>query len=518
MGKYFSYAKNIILPCVFFSALTGALTGAGIFFFKGAAGWVIEKSDVLYALVRQNPRYLPFLLLGCVAVGLVASLLLYISKDSRGGGIPTSVALLRGQIAFNWIKNLLTLPFSAMLSYFAGLPLGNEGPSVQMGTAIGKGSSALLKRKDRAWSRYLMTGGACAGFAAATGAPISGIFFALEEAHRRFTPMLIMVASTAVLSGGLVMNALCDAFGVSSALFHFDVFPSLPVSSMWSAAVAGLVCGLLAALFTRLYKAVYQLGSKKLRKMPFAVKMAGLFLAVGALGFLSSDFLGSGHGLIDRLVLQKEVWYTLLLVLAVRVLLLIFANNIGATGGLFIPTLAFGALIGSLLGDGLTYLGWLPEEHYATVVILSVVAFLSAFVRTPITAVLFAVEALGAYHNILPVVLAVTVAYVTVELTAVECFYETVIHARVAKENAGKTSGVIDDRFEVKEGSFIVGKELRDILWPPSCIVLSVYRAESGKTHSDGPVKAGDSLHIHAVTYDQDKTLQDLEDILGNAG
>lgn len=518
MGKYFSYAKNILLPCVIFSALTGALTGVGIFFFKIAAAWVIEKSDALYAFVRVHPAFLPVLLAACVAVGLLASLLLHISRDSRGGGIPTSVALLRGQIAFHWIKNLLTLPFSAMLSYFAGLPLGNEGPSVQMGTAIGKGSSALLSKKDRAWSRYLMTGGACAGFATATGAPISGIFFALEEAHRRFTPMLIMVASTAVLSGGLVMNALCDAFGVSPALFHFDIFPPLPVSSMWTAVAVGLVCGLCAALFTRLYKAVHRLGANKLRKMPFYAKMACLFLATGLLGFLSPDFLGSGHGIIDRLVLQKEVWYSLLVILAVRVLLLVFANNIGATGGLFIPTLAFGALIGSLLGGGLTYLGWLPEEHYATVVILSVVAFLSAFVRTPITAVLFAVEALGAYHNILPVILAACAAYVTIELTAVECFYETVIHARVAKENAGKTSGVIDDRFVVQAGSFIVGKELRDILWPPSCIVLSVYRAESGKTHSDGPIKAGDSLHIHAATYDRDKTLQDLDEILGTAG
>ncbi len=507
--------NNIILPCVLFSSIAGALTGGVIFAFKLAASKIIDLSGTVYDYVRGHTNTLPYLLLGCVIIGLISALMLSFSKNSRGGGIPTSVAILRGLISFHWINSLILLPLSAMLTYLVGIPLGNEGPSVQMGTAVGRGTVKLFSKKHAAWNRYIMTGGASAGFAAATGAPVSGIFFALEEAHRRFSPMLIMVASTAVISGSLVMNSLCAHFGISPRLFHFAHFPSLPANSIWISIVPGIACGFLAGFFTFLYKKVNVLVTKKLKNVPFAVKMAAVFLATGIFGYAISDCLGSGHSLIEWIIDGNRSWYALVLVLAVRLLLLIFANNVGVTGGLFIPTLAFGAIIGSIISSITVSLGLIPQEYYATVIIISVVSFLSAFVRTPITAIIFSVEALGAYENILPVIIAVIISYIIVEALAIECFYETVIHAKVKEESRDRKSSVIDDYFTVQPNAFIVGKELRDILWPPSCIVLSVERAGSGKSHNDGPIMVGDKLHVHATTYNEKRTLFDLKTILG---
>ena len=140
---------------------------------------------------------------------------------------------------------------------------------------------------------------------------------------------------------------------------------------------------------------------------------------------------------------------------------------------------------------------------------------MSAFVRTPITAIIFSVEALGAFDNILPVIVAVTVSYIIIELMALECFYEKVIHTKVKEETKDKEKSVIDDRFEVKSGAFIIGKEIRDILWPLGCIVLSVRKKGSSSTHSTGLIEEGDTLHIHANTYDEQKTLFELKTILG---
>jgi H+/Cl- antiporter ClcA len=311
------------------------------------------------------------------------------------------------------------------------------------------------------------------------------------------------------------MNCLCALFGMSSSLFHFELFPALPIKYIWVAAASGIICGICAAAFTKIYTFINHLLKEQLGKIPFIVKMICLFLIAGIIGFISADCLGSGHSLVDVLVEHGNVWYVLLAVLLIRVLLLIFANNIGATGGLFIPTLCFGAIIGSIISGFITSCGFIPQSHYSTIVILSIVAFLSAFVRTPVTAVIFSIEALGSVNNILPAIVAVTAAYITIEFTSVECFYETVIHSRVKLENMGKSSSVIDEKFTVEHGAFIVGKELRDILWPPNCIVLSVNRSESGKAHSSGPIQAGDVLHIHADTSDTGKTLEDLRNILG---
>ncbi|MBO5126537.1 MAG: chloride channel protein, partial [Clostridia bacterium] len=172
-----TYIKNILLPCLLFSGIAGAGTGVLIFLFKLCAGAVIDLSGDLYASVRETPAFLPLLIGGAALLGLAASVILRKIPDCRGGGIPTAIAIVKGLIPFHWVKSIVFVFTSAMLTYLCGVPLGNEGPSVQMGTAVGRG----IVRKYPAWNRYIMTGGACAGFAAATGSPLTGILFAFEE-------------------------------------------------------------------------------------------------------------------------------------------------------------------------------------------------------------------------------------------------------------------------------------------------------------------------------------------------
>ena len=69
----------------------------------------------------------------------------------------------------------------------AGLSLGREGPSIQLGAAIGQGFSRTLGRL-RIEERYLITSGASAGLAAAFNAPLAGVIFCLEEMHKNFFP------------------------------------------------------------------------------------------------------------------------------------------------------------------------------------------------------------------------------------------------------------------------------------------------------------------------------------------
>lgn len=514
-NKYFTYLKNILFPCIIFSTVTGAFTGLLIFLFKLTANYIIQISERLYAFTRENPQYFALLLLGCIVLGLASAFILKYTKNCRGGGIPTSVAILRGLIPFHWIKSLTLLPLSALLTYLCGIPLGNEGPSVQMGTAAGKGIVAMFSKKQTAWDRYIMTGGACAGFATATGAPVSGIFFALEEAHRRFTPMIIMVAATSVISGSAVMEFLCSSFNMTPRLFHFAPLSILSLKYIWLPVLIGVVCGICAGFFTKLYRAVNAFISHKLNKIPFFVKISAVFLITGILGFFISDCLGSGHSLIEYLIEEGGVWYLSVLVLLIRLVLLIFANNIGVTGGLFIPTLAFGALIGSISAKILIAINFIPQEHFAVTVIISITAFLSAFVRTPITAIIFAIEALGAQTNILPVIIGASLSYIVIEIMAVECFYETVIDSRIKDANQGKSPVVVDEYISVKPNSFIVGKEVRDILWPPSCVVLSVQKKGSEQAHTMGGISEGDILRLHYTTYDRDQTRKNLEAILG---
>ena len=131
-SRLYNYINNLLLPCLLFSVATGVFTAIIVTAFKLLAEWVIHLSATAYNAVRENPEWLPLLIVGAAAIGLLASLVLSLSHSCRGGGIPTSIAAIRGIVSFKWLSAILLLPISALLTYLAGLPLGTEGPCVQM--------------------------------------------------------------------------------------------------------------------------------------------------------------------------------------------------------------------------------------------------------------------------------------------------------------------------------------------------------------------------------------------------
>jgi H+/Cl- antiporter ClcA len=94
-----------------------------------------------------------------------------------------------------------------LLAIGAGLALGREGPSVQMGA-----SSAHLVGKlfRRSWPdcRVLVAAGAGAGLATAFNAPIAGAVFVLEELVQRFEHRIAIAA----------LGASATAIGIARVL------------------------------------------------------------------------------------------------------------------------------------------------------------------------------------------------------------------------------------------------------------------------------------------------------------
>ena len=204
----------------------------------------------------------------------------------------------------------------------------------------------------------------------------------------------------------------------------------------------------------------------------------------------------------------------LLLYFSVRAILLMVANNLGVTGGLFVPSLTFGAIIGSLCARVFTELGLLPEEYAPILVIVGITAFLSAFSRIPITAVVFAIEAMNGLINILPIALGATISYAVIEIAGIHSFNDLVIETKVKAESKGKTPHLVDTNFVIKPEAFVIGKEIRDILWPPTCVITSVRKNQNSDTHSPF-LEEGDILHLHYRTTNPEHTFQKLEDLIG---
>ena len=508
--------KIKLIPYVLFPMMIGVLSGCVIFLFKIAASTVMHYSESIYSFVRENPIYLPLLILGAAAIGALASFVLKYAKACRGGGIPTAVASIRGLIPMKWVQGIFVLFFSALLTFFAGVPLGNEGPSVQMGAAVGNGSARLSGKNKAAWERYLMTGGACSGFAIATGAPLSGIMFALEEAHRRFSTTLFTVASVSVLTGTITQKTLSTIFDIDTTAFDLTISEILPIKSLWAALIIGAACGLFSILLKRLYRTVKIISRTKIGKLPFNAKLIIIFSVTSVLGFLSASFIGTGHALIEDILHGKTIWYAVLLALIVRALLMVSASNEGVSGGIFVPSLAFGAMIASLIADALIAMGLVDGQYFTILIVVGMAAFLSASSRTPITAIAFAAEALCIASNILPVICGVAVSYIVAEVSGKVSFADTVIEAHAEAAHHGKELVIISSHLTVQKGSFADGMEIREILWPPTCAVLSIDKKLSHILHhSPHEVREGDVLHLHYQTYDPERTMEMLTAILG---
>lgn len=517
LKAYMNYFVNLIFPAFVFGCVTGILTALVITLYKMCASYLIEFSESGYTFLRENLFWIPMVLLAFILFALLLSFLYNRVFNLKGGGIPTSIGIIRGILPVKWFSNLVGVFFLSLLSFLIGVPLGNEGPSVQMGTLLGKASVSPLLKKHRAWSRYSMTGGACAGFSVATGAPVSGIVFALEEAHQSFSPMIMIVASTSVMFAHITTETLSLFFNINTRLFHDISLPNFKILDIWIPIIVGITVGVLAVLVLKYYKLISAFINKKLSFIATKYKIFIVFVLTLAAGLVSYSFVSTGHHLIDELLFSSPSFWMLIAILIIRTTLTFSANSCGITGGLFLPIMSLGATVAAIVGKAMLTLG-VDNKYYTLIVILGITACISGMMKTPFTAMVFAIEALSCSGYILPVIVASCISYIITEMFDVKSITDIALDNSIENLYSGKERQIYDTFVKVKSSSFAVGKQIRDILWPSNLFVLSVKRDDKDAevdVHGGKQLKAGDILHVRYSTYDESVTKEELVSIVG---
>ena len=250
-------------------------------------------------------------------------------------------------------------------------------------------------------------------------------------------------------------------------------------------------------------------------RLRYTVKIILIFTIVSVIGFFLDGFTGTGHHLIEEILNGNVVWYLILACLILRAVVMVVANNEGVTGGLFVPTLTFGAMIAYLVSKAVISLGLIGEEYFEILIIIGMASFLAASKRTPITAITFSAEALCGFTNIIPIALGVLSSYLVAELSGKCSFTDTVIESRAESIHMNKLPVIIDTHVTVKNGSFAQGQEIRELLLPPTLTVLSVDSTKSDAPRHTGALHEGDVLHIHYQTYRANDTMEILSHIFG---
>ncbi len=507
-NKIRTHFLSSTLPALVFGAVSGILAGMAITLYKFFAKQAVSLSEGLFLFLRLCPWFILPVLALLFGISLVLARIYRREPDLQGGGIPSSVGTLQGLFSFHWIKNAVGSFFLSLLSFLFGVPLGTEGPSVQLGTALGAGVVRLSPEKYKPWERFSMTGGASAGFAVATGAPISGIFFAIEEAHRRISPLIVLTAVVSVLTAEITSGILSPLFGVDFSLFSMENLPSFPLSSLWIALIVGLVLGIFSVGFLKFYTLLHRLLKKKLGRVKKSLKIFAVFALTLIAGLISGNFISTGHHLLNDLFTHSFPLWSLLLILLIRSFLTLSANITGITGGIFLPLLALGAGSGAVLAKLFSLLGG-NGNYLSLFLCLGICGCIAGMMKMPLTAILFGVEALGLSANLLFVILVCALSYAIPEALGEDSIGEKVLEAR--KEALTLKTELVEKEIEipVEKNSFAVGKEIRDIFWPNGVHVLSVE-----KENADTPLlSGGDVLLVRLKTYNEKRTLEELESI-----
>lgn len=514
----FKMLKNHLshtIPCVCYGILCGALTGTTIFLFKLAATYAEEFSRFLYDTAKTSPVYIALCFLVLIGLAFLMAAIHKKAPECKGGGIPRSEGILRGALPFRHFRTLLGTFFGSLISFFAGVPVGSEGPAVLIGTSIGKITGSPF-RNQVAWDRYVMTGGAGAGFAVATGAPLSGILFALEEIHKRFSPLLILTVSMSVLSATFTNHLLCDAFHISPNLFEISVFPALELKYLGYFLLLALLIAVAVGIFDVSILLFRRFTVHSKNKSIFPVKLIVVFMLTGILGLTFTDGVYSGHHLVAHIFSHSMGLGLLIVLFLIRLVMMLLITDSGVTGGIFIPTLAIGALASAIITKLLVLLG-MPEELCVIAIFLGMCAFIGGTLRAPLTACVLFLELSGQFTNLLFVAIVMFgVSFIT-ELFHLTPFYDTALEEMTEAHQQGKTPTISSFRLTVSEDAFVVGKAVRDIMWPHASVITGISHLNHGEEMDDGEQRlyAGDTITLRARYFEKDEILQLLEGLVG---
>ena len=524
--------KNFI-QLILVGSVTGICAGAVLTLFNILAEKGEELSRDAYAFVRSTPICIPVLLLVLVLGAFLISALAKTSSMIRGCGIPQAEGAARGSVRFKWWRDSTAMFAACLASIFMGLSIGAEGPSVFIGASVGDGVASLTHRNEMI-KKYQITGGACTGLAVASNAPLTGIVFAFEEAHKRFTPEVFICAFSSVVFGVLTRFAIYRVLGMEvHSAFYSYAFHELPLSAYGFVLAAGIVCGAFGVLFHRfcfLLRAFFKKIGYNMRKYKYFLRILIAVLFGGGVALLTAGAMGGGHGLIESLgtnggVHASEVEsilgnvapivWTLLFVLVMK--LLVTAVNVGSglPCGIFIPIIAIGACLGGLLNLLWGALG-MDAAYGDLMIMICMAAFFATLVRAPLTAIIMICEFTGSFAPLLPVIIAVSIGYTIGEMSKTDGIYEELLeayeHENGIHENAVREVYTLTLSF----GALADKREVRDVLWPSGARVKEIHRGEETILPlGDTVLHGGDVLTIVCKTDDPKRIKDELLHILG---
>ncbi len=356
------------------------------------------------------------------------------APEASGSGIPEIEGAMEGMRPVRWWRVLPVKFFGGMGALGSGMVLGREGPTVQMGGAIGRMVSDIFRVKNDDARHSLLASGAAGGLAAAFNAPLAGIMFVVEEMRPQFRYTLISIK--AVIISAVSANIVFRIINGQDAVIQMPQYHPPEIQSLWLFLLLGVLFGIFGVFFNKLITSFQDLFVKIHRHDRKRYLFVGSMLG-GCFGLTLlyvPELTGGGISLIPTITNGGYTAQLLLLLFLGRILTTLLCFGSGAPGGIFAPMLALGTLFGYAFG--LIAQSLLPELNIdpGMFAIAGMGALFSATVRAPITGILLVIEMTNNYYLILPLIITGLGAVIFAQMLGGQPIYSQLLRRTLRNE------------------------------------------------------------------------------------
>src|SRR5437588_568136 len=341
-----------------------------------------------------------------VAGSAIMGYLLYrFFPDARGSAVPQTKAGLCARGGHISLGTVIGKFFCTSATLASGIPLGREGPAVQVGAGIASVLGRKLGLRPEK-VKALIPVGAAAAIAAAFNTPLAAVLFALEEVvgdlHAAVLGSVVLASATSWAMLRLLLG--------NDPLFKVPQYQLVSPAEFFIYAVLGLLGGLLSVAFTKLLLKLRERFLRLPRKTMWLQPAVG-GVVVGIMGWFVPQTLGVGYSHVGQVLNGGMALRLMVLLLVLKLIGVVVSYASGNAGGIFGPALFLGAMLGGAVGSVAHNLF---PSHVASPGAYALVGMGTAFagiVRAPMTSVVMIFETTRDYAVIVPLMISNLVSF-----------------------------------------------------------------------------------------------------------
>src|ERR1700686_5161984 len=371
----------------------GALTGAVVVAFI----LLTERMGMrLYPLGGAPWRRLLFPVVGSLGIGYLLSRYF---PNARGSGVPQTKAALFARDGRITLRTVLGKFFCTSVTLASGIPLGREGPSVQVGAGTGSVLGRALGLSTEQVKKLIHVG-AAAAIAAAFNTPLAAVLFSLEEImgdlHAPVMGAVVLASATAWM--------VLRVFLGNHPFFKVPQYQLVHPAEFAIYAVLGVAGGLVSVAFTKLLLGIRARFLRFPQKTLWFQPVAGGLL-VGLMGWFVPQVMGVGYGYVGDALNGRMAFNLMLLLVVLKLIAVTTSYASGNAGGIFGPSLFIGAMLGGSVGTLAHHLFPDYTANPGAYALVGMGAAFAGIVRAPMTSVLMIFEMTQDYAVIVPLMI-----------------------------------------------------------------------------------------------------------------